>query len=531
MSRIYGMFTGSHSPCIAYLEDGEIIFSIEEERLTRIKAGDNYDIQAEMCLNRAELETNVKFHEADYRVIAQPVPDEFLRRISKGKPYERVSHHTAHAYGAYFTSGFEGKTITITYDGGGQESVMKIFLCEDGKMTLVKNMPYAGFASLSHLWGFSTSSMRGYDEHNEGKWKMCKDEGKLMGMAPDGFYDEKIYKILNSLVNYENLRFFPSGTAPKTQFICDMMFEDGFFESQINKEMFCFNLQKLTNDLMLRFINDLHKLYPEYTKLCFAGGLFANVKLNQHINELPWVEEVYILPPMGDEGLALGAAIFKSVELGEWTKPKRLKNVFLGSKYSEEKIQRASTSFNFKRREYDVKEMARKIADGNIVGWFQGGSELGPRALGARSILVKPTDKETHKILNGRLKRYDTMPFAPIVMSEHFDEIFTCSKSKYTAQFMTMCYSTKEEWIDKIPAVIQKSDKTARPQVVVKESNPKFWEILNEYYLITGIPVLLNTSFNSHNEPIIEHPRQAFETLYKKIIDELILEDYVYYSE
>jgi carbamoyltransferase len=94
-----------------------------------------------------------------------------------------------------------------------------------------------------------------------------------------------------------------------------------------------------------------------------------------------------------------------------------------------------------------------------------------------------------------------------------------------------MCYSTKEEWIDKIPAVIQKSDKTARPQVVVKESNPKFWEILNEYYLITGIPVLLNTSFNSHNEPIIEHPRQAFETLYKKIIDELILEDYVYYSE
>ena len=175
--------------------------------------------------------------------------------------------------------------------------------------------------------------------------------------------------------------------------------------------------------------------------------------------------------------------------------------------------------------------MAKKIADGKIVGWFNGGSELGPRALGARSILVKPTDKETHKILNGRLKRYDTMPFAPIVMSEHFDEIFTCSKSKYTAEFMTMCYSTKEEWIDKIPAVIQKSDKTARPQIVVKDSNPKFWEILNEFYLITGIPVLLNTSFNSHNEPIVEHPRHAFDSLQKKIIDELILEDYVYYSE
>ena len=465
-----------------------------------------------------------------YRIITEPVPEKFVSKISKGN-YEKISHHTAHAYGAYYTSGFEGKALTITYDGGGENSVMKIYLCDDGKMNLIRTMPYAGFASLSHLWGFSTSSMRGYDENNEGIWKMCKDEGKLMGMAPDGYYDEKIYKILNSLVNYENFRFYPSGTASKTQFVCDMMFMEGYFDSQLNKEIFTYNLQKLTNDLMLKFMNDLHELYPEYTKLCFAGGLFANVKMNQHINELEWVDEVYIMPPMGDEGLAVGACIYKAVELGEWKKPKKFKNVFLGSRYSNERIYQISKQYDFSVKKYTAKEMAQYIANGEIIGWFQDGSELGPRALGARSILVRPTEINTHKLLNQRLNRYDTMPFAPIVMEEHFDEIFTCSKSKYTAEFMTMCYSTKEEWINKIPAVIQKSDKTARPQIVVKEKQPKLWEILNEYYLITGIPVLLNTSFNSHNEPIIEHPKQSFDTLKKRIIDQLIIEDYVYYTE
>jgi carbamoyltransferase len=122
------------------------------------------------------------------------------------------------------------------------------------------------------------------------------------------------------------------------------------------------------------------------------------------------------------------------------------------------------------------------------------------------------------------------MPFAPIILSEKFDEVFTSSKSKYTAEFMTLCFSTKEEWINKIPAVIQKSDKTARPQIVVKDKLPKFWNILNEYYKLSGIPLLLNTSFNSHNEPIIENPNQAFSSLKNGIIDKLIIEDYVYFN-
>jgi len=529
MSLIYGFFTGSHSPTVALMKDGKIMSCLEEERITRIKAGDNYDINVELASEAVQKFTGVNITDADYNVFVDPTPDAFARKITNNR-YEKMSHHTAHAYGAYFTSGFEGKTITLTYDGGGESTVMKMYLCEDGKMTLVKSEPMATFGSLSHLWGFSTSSIMGYDQWGEGIWKMCKDEGKLMGMAPDGNYDEKIYKMLKTCINYDNFRFYPSRTFSKTQFVVDMMKVEGLLETQKQKEIFSFNLQKLTEDLFLKFLDDVHNLYPEYTKLCFAGGLFANVKMNQKINELDWVDEMYVYPAMGDEGLSLGACIYKSVELGELSKPFKLDNVFFGVSYNDEEILEISKNFNFKKQEYNPKEIAKEINDGAIIGWFQEGSEFGPRALGARSILVRPTEISTHKVLNQRLNRYDTMPFAPIVMDEHFDNIFTSSKSKYSSEFMTLCYNTKEEWIEKIPAVIQKSDKTARPQTVVKNKLPKFWSILNEYYQISGIPVLLNTSFNPHNTPIIENPSQAFQMLENKVIDKLIINNYVFFA-
>jgi carbamoyltransferase len=336
--------------------------------------------------------------------------------------------------------------------------------------------------------------------------------------------------MLSTIINYKDFRFYPSGSSSKTMFLGDMMKYNGYFDTQEKREVYSFNLQKLTEDLFLNFINDLHTLYPDYKQLCFAGGLFANVKLNQKINELNWVDEIYIYPPMGDEGLSLGACIYKATELGEITKPFELNDVYFGKSYTNDEIHEISKNYKLNRIKYNSKEVAEYINNGGIVGWFQTGSEFGPRSLGARSILVKPTDVLTHKLLNQRLNRYDTMPFAPIVLDEKFDEIFTPVKSKYTSEFMTLCYNTNEEWIDKIPAVIQKSDKTARPQIVTKVKTPKFWEILNEYYQISGIPVLLNTSFNSHNQPIIESPEQAFDSLQFGVIDKLIIEDYVYFT-
>jgi len=172
--------------------------------------------------------------------------------------------------------------------------------------------------------------------------------------------------------------------------------------------------------------------------------------------------------------------------------------------------------------------IAQDIDDGKIIGVFQGRMEFGPRALGNRSILTRPTERETHSLLNSRLGRYDTMPFAPMVLSDNFSEVFTNSKSKYSSEFMTICFTTNEEWIDKIPAVIQKSDKTARPQVVTENNNPMIYHLMKRYYELSLIPVILNTSFNIHNEPIIENPQQAFEHLKNKVVDKLIFEKYVY---
>jgi carbamoyltransferase len=279
---------------------------------------------------------------------------------------------------------------------------------------------------------------------------------------------------------------------------------------------------------MIEFFNDIYKKFPEYTKIAVAGGLFANVKLNQKLNELDWLDELFVYPPMGDEGLSLGAALWKSNQLGELKKPLKLTNFSFGPSYDEESIFEFSREFDFIRTKLDYDEIAKDIHSGKIIGWFDGGMEFGPRALGNRSLLVRPTQLETHKVLNRRLNRYDTMPFAPMVLDEYFEDLFTTNKSKYSAQFMTICYSTKTEWMDKIPAVVQKSDKTARPQVITSENNPKIYQLMKRYFELSSIPAILNTSFNTHGEPIIENPSHAFNHLKNKVVDKLVIGNYVY---
>jgi carbamoyltransferase len=528
MSTIYGIYTGYHSQSISLVKDGQIVNCLEEERMARIKAGDRHDGLPELSLKKMEEITGLKFEDADYRMDVYPHHSPFAKEISNGKPYEVLSHQTAHCAGAYFTSGMEGKVLTLSYDGGGHKHFMKVFLCEDGKMTEVYNQEISNTGSLPHVWAFVTSGIMGYDEYMEGKWKMCKDEGKLMGMAPEGQYDDKIYNILSSVIKYDNLKFYPSGTAEKTRFVIDSMLYSGFFETQKQRENVSFNLQKITEDLMIQFFNDLHDRFPEYTKISVAGGLFANVKLNQKINELPWLDEMYVYPPMGDEGLSLGAALWKANQIGELPKPLKLKNVSFGPSYDDDVIEQISKEYDFIKHPLNLSEIANDINDGKIIGWFDGGMELGPRALGNRSILVRPTQIQTHRALNVRLSRYDTMPFAPMILEDYFDDVFTCSKSKYSSQFMTICYSTKNEWIDKIPAVVQKSDKTARPQIISSENNPKIHELMSHYKELSGIPLILNTSFNTHGEPIIENPHHAFRHLKNKVVDKLVMGNYVY---
>lgn len=526
MSSIYSFYAGSHSATSCLISNGKIEYIIEEERLTRVKAGDNYYSYPDLSAKKIEDISGLKIKNADYRVVVKPTPDAYYRALLCS-PYEKCSHHDAHNYGSYFTSGFSGKVLSISHDGGGESSVTKIFLCENGEMSQVLDGKLYNFGSLAQLWAMSTIFLN-YSDGYEKMWKMCKDEGKLMGMAPEGKFDEKIYKMLSSLVNYKEMFFGGAPTLWRTRFLVRELSRNGYLDNQEKKEIFAYNLQKLTEDVFLKFLEDVHKLYPSYKKICLSGGLFANVKLNQKINELDWVEEIFVHPAMGDEGLSLGAGIKKASELGEIKKPFKLQNVFFGLSYNDEEIHEISKKYNFECVKYNSENIAKKLHQGLIIGWFKGRFEYGPRALGHRSILVKATEINAHKELNFRLKRHEIMPFAPSILEENFGEIFFPQKSLYAAEFMTICYQTKKEWIEKIPAVLQKTDKSARPHVVTKENNSEYYELINEYYKLSGIPLILNTSFNSHNEPIIDKPEDAFESLKNGIIDELVIENYVY---
>jgi len=250
--------------------------------------------------------------------------------------------------------------------------------------------------------------------------------------------------------------------------------------------------------------------------------------LNQKINQMDEVKEIYVYPAMGDSGLALGAAYLKAVELGE-LKQYKLDTVFLGTEYSDLEVDIAALEYaDIVETEYSLERIGNAINDGYVLGVFDGKFEFGPRALGNRSIVVRPTDVDTHRKLNERLGRHEIMPFAPAVMMEHSDTIFKESKSKFATQFMTVCYDTKEEWVDRIPAVVHKVDGTARPQLVDKKINRHFYDIIESYYKLSGIPVVLNTSFNGHGEPIISSPKYAFDHLNRGTIDFLVINGKIY---
>ena len=535
MSKILGIFGGSHNASASFVEDGEIVCCIEEERLKRIKSGNDFGRVPRLACKAIMEKYQLEIDDFDHVAVCAPFCNDFVKSLNPDpKKLTLINHHTCHCYGAYLTSGFVDKTLVISYDGGGDRYFGKIYLAENNKMTLIKSIPLWNAASAGQIYAHTTVNLG---------WQMLKDEGKVTGLAAHGKYNETIYSQLNNIFFYNGDLSFSYADAPgKASFVLTNLKKTkhlDFLDDPDRRNLkrpeieykadIAYNVQLLLEEEMKKFLNDLNSRYPEYKKLVLSGGLFANVKLNQKINELPWVEEVYISPPMGDDGLSLGAALTISCLNGE-RKTKRLDNVFLGLDYSNEEIEEA-IDFEYTKTPYSPEILAKHLHENKIAGWFQGKFEHGPRALGARSILVKVTDPNTHQVLNERLGRHEIMPFAPFVLAEKADEIFHIDKSRMAAEFMTMCYDTKEGWAEKIPAVVHEADGTARPQLVYEERNPKFHSILKAYEEVSGLPILLNTSFNGHGEPIIDSPAQALAHLNSGMIDLLVAEDYIYFKK
>ena len=521
MSKIIGINYGSHDASICLVEDGMIKFALEEEKFTGLKAVYAGNIFPQKGLDLIQNKFGVNFENCDHIVFSSPVKRDYIRNMDF-KVKEKVdiySHHDCHALGSYFTSGFDGKVLSLSHDGKGNRSRGKIFLCEDGQYEEYHSQHIPTTASLAGMWACATYYLG---------WQMLKDEGKVVGLAAHGKFSPKIYDYLKTCIRYDKLDFKPSNWESLFHYIFSHKHKDSVQNPEWRND-FAFTLQKYTEEIFEQFLTDLVIRFPDYKKLCLSGGLFANVKLNQHLNNLFLFDEIFIHPSMGDGGLSVGAAMIKAHEVGDIEKPTRLRNVFLGQEFDTHEWDQAirDSGLDIKKEIFSYDKMPKLINEGNVIGCFFGKTEYGPRALGNRSIIVKPTDPETHEKLNQKLRRTEIMPFAPAVLKEYAHHIFDCNKSRYTAEFMTLCYNTKTDWINRIPAVVQMLDGSSRPQIVDMESNPNFHAIITSYFRYTGIPVVLNTSFNAHGEPINNYPSQVLKHLQSGAVDYIINEYYI----
>ena len=590
--KIFGIYGGylNHDPGVCLVEDGKIIFSWNEERPRRLKPSDIDDQQKMMSANGfyesmygspeevqqhgdwgfpyKSLEVlrekyKFDFHSIDYLALTSPVPIEMKDFVDEYKiPYEKIiitNHHTSHCSGAYYTSGFKDPCFVFSYDAGGmtdgaghENTYGKTFIAKNGNMRLVNKFPMATSTTIGCGYGYLTNWLG---------WKSNKDEGKVTGLAGHGEYNETLYNCFKELSSYDrkkmlftNKQGFSNSltSGGGIRMMMERLHTEGLsythhyqtreeFRPDISEERkqkdrndLAYNYQLYMEDQVIEYCNHLHELYPEIKKMCVAGGLFGNVKLNQRINELDWLDELYIYPAMNDSGLALGGALKVSADMGE-RKVERFENLFLGYEYKQDEVDEiffnGDYDFgNIVRKDVDYDYVSQRLHDGKIIGYFNGRFEFGPRALGARSILVRPTDAKTHGELNKRLGRTEIMPFAPIVVDSQANKVFhTNNKSHYAAEFMTLCYNTRKEWIPRIPAVVHEVDSTARPQIV-KEDNP-FYPVIMKYWELSDIPVLLNTSFNIHGEPIIESPEQALNHLNNDVVDLLVIDNHMYSKE
>jgi len=470
-----------------------------------------------------------------------------------------VNHHEAHAAGAYYTSGFD-KAVVITFDGIGDGLCGSVYKGNNGILKKVNeeeqssSSPGLFYASITSLLGFRPNLHEGkvvglaamgdyfvlYDymssfielEYSDDKIRLKNDKNKLKKIV-----EHHHPSLSRQLIKY--LKWYITWLRNKNYNSFKKEIESTDFSYYIDKKLIKeYNIediasaaQKVLEDRLTTYVKFYLKKY-DCNNLCLAGGVFANVKLNQKLFDLPCVDNIYIFPPMGDEGLSVGAPLAYMGKYRSYT-PFKLKDVYLGPNFTNDKIKDILDKKNNKLIFYKksdsslAKIIAKNVNEGKVVGLFRGRMEFGPRALGNRSILADPRDKTINDVLNKRMKRSEFMPFAPSVLYEKFEDIFIVKSkgSQHTAQFMTITHDVKKEWYDKIPAVVH-VDGTARPQLVTKEINPFFYQVISEFYKLTGIPMLINTSFNMHEEPIVNNPNDAIRAFEQNICDYLILGNY-----
>ena len=432
---------------------------------------------------------------------------------SRFKNIEVYDHHEAHAASAYFYSGWN-KCYALTIDGWGDNSSSKLYKAINGKLTEISRTNTID--SLGYFYG-SITKLLGYKPH--------RHEGKILGLAAFGNY-KKAYPFISKMISYDKKNKCFKGNFEKGLYISKYKNPNiRFLKKRFSPKDIAAAAQKRIEEVIIDFIKDN---IPKNSKLALAGGVFANVKINQKISELKNIDDIFIFPNMGDGGLSVGSAIL-SYNKHKKLLPKRIETMYLGPKYSNSDVFKEikKNRLNYLKLSNPNKFLAKKLHEGFVVGCFQGRMEFGPRALGNRSILVSAVNKSVNNWLNKKLKRTEFMPFAPITLQNYAKKMYENLNSKNLAvKFMTTTTKCSEECFKVSPAAIH-IDKTARPQLISKKNNPKIFSLLNEYFKISKIPNLINTSFNVHEEPIVCTPNDAIRAFKISKLDYLYIERYI----
>jgi|TARA_B100000795_G_scaffold268628_1_gene255998 carbamoyltransferase len=434
-------------------------------------------------------------------------------------------HHLCHAIPSYYLSPFNGeKVIAMTIDGQGDGFFSKIYFFEGTKSFKLIGQSSADFIgggdrflSIGRIYNLFTQAM---------DLRPNSDEGKVEALAAFGSADKDLLTLLNNATNIDKNSLSIEFDIQKIQYFYDIEWLKNQ-RQKIGDENFCATVQSYLEDTVVDYLNAVYKKYP-INNLCLSGGVAANIIMSLQIYERTNFKNIYVLPPMGDEGLAIGSAILAAIDLDQdvaWLRD--FKMPYFGDSYTREEVKLALQKFNnisFEDVEKNwPEEAAKSVAKGKICALFHGRMEFGPRALGNRSIVADPGQDNIRQRINSTVKRRPSyQPFCPSILEEDRVRLF---KDSFAHKHMAIAFRMKEEFISDLPCAVH-VDGTARPQFVEEEDNPNYYRYLKALKELTGYGVSLNTSFNLHGRTIVRTPHDAVVDFIDCNIDELYIEGF-----
>jgi carbamoyltransferase len=547
-------YSEMHDSAACIARDGHILFAVAEERLSRLKHDARFpSLSIEACLAAAGIRADqldfvcfgwppaIEAMKHDLKCMAtgalpltyidlvstvrrnlnhtrkQNGKKQFLARFPTKAQFRFVEHHLAHAISAYSFSGFDDAAVLVL-DGRGAWEASSLWHGRDGRLEHVWTIPWPNslglfYAQFTQYLGFQPYS----------------DEWKVMGLAPYGepginlrdfiIPDDNPYKVSTRLLLDDKpapLAGITARLGPQRE-----------AESEIDPKHknLAFAVQDACEEAMMTLARAA-VAKTDSRNICLAGGVALNSKANGKILSSGIVDRIFVQPAAGDDGVCLGAALAPYLDNGGKLPKHKMRHAYLGAENSDEEIEKALTTYKLRATRVGdpAAAAAEMLANGKILGWVQGRMEFGPRALGARSILADPRDPEMNAKVNNAVKfREWWRPFAPSMLAEVAGEYI---ESATDSPFMILTAQVKPEKRSVIPSVTH-VDGSARPQTVERDVNPLYWRLIREFGNRTGVPVVMNTSFNLRGEPIVSTPTDAVRTFFSSGMDALVIGSFV----